>query len=291
MSTIIMAACWPITQMSASQKAVLISLADQANDDGVCWPSVNTISERTCLSERAVQEALSWLQKTGIVFRTYRNNTSTSYTIKPAAFKPENAPASRTRVKQVGALGAPGADSAPPAGGAPGGADSAPGGALGAPLGVQEAHPNHQGTVIEPSMNHSGQLSLSGPVDGEALLQSQCRETWASYKAAYAQRYGTDPIRNASVNAKVKQLVSRLGLEAPAVAEFYVSSVGDAFVVRNCHSIGVLLQGAEAYRTQWFTGQAMTGTKARQVDQSQSNFDAAGEALAILRAKRGGEKE
>jgi hypothetical protein len=32
----------------------------------------------------------------------------------------------------------------------------------------------------------------------------------------------------------------------------------------------------------------MTNTKARQVDQSQSNFDAAGEAMAILRAKRTG---
>jgi len=86
----------------------------------------------------------------------------------------------------------------------------------------------------------------------------------------------------------VKQLVQRLGAETPAVTDFFVTSVGDAFVVRNCHSIGVLLQGAEAYRTQWATGRAMTNTKARQVDQSQSNFDAAGEAMAILRAKRTG---
>ena len=33
MSTIIMAACWPLQGMSPSQKAVLISLADKANDD------------------------------------------------------------------------------------------------------------------------------------------------------------------------------------------------------------------------------------------------------------------
>ncbi len=282
-----MAACWPIKQMSAAQKAVLISLADQANDDGVCWPAVNTIADRTCLSERAVQEALSWLQKTGIVFRTYRHNSSTSYTIKPSAFKPENAPAARTRIKQVGADGAPPAVGAPGEPSAPGGAGGALGGAGGSPPGVQEAHPNHQGTVIEPSLNHSGQLSLAGPVMTETILQSTCRETWAAYKVAYAQRYGTDPIRNAAVNSKVKQLVQRLGAEAPAVAEFFVTSVGDSFVVRKCHDVGTLLQGAEAYRTQWATGRAMTGTKARQLDQSQTNFDAAGAAIALVRAKRG----
>ena len=47
MSTIIMAACWPLQGMSPAQKAVLISLADQASDDGVCWPGVNTIAART----------------------------------------------------------------------------------------------------------------------------------------------------------------------------------------------------------------------------------------------------
>ena len=57
MSTMIMASCWQLQGMSASQKAVLISLADQANDDGVCWPAVGTIAARTCLSERAVREA------------------------------------------------------------------------------------------------------------------------------------------------------------------------------------------------------------------------------------------
>ncbi|HCL4023078.1 TPA: helix-turn-helix domain-containing protein, partial [Pseudomonas aeruginosa] len=52
-----MTQCWPLQGMSAPQKAVLISLADNSNDDGVCWPSVAKIAERTCLSERAVRNA------------------------------------------------------------------------------------------------------------------------------------------------------------------------------------------------------------------------------------------
>jgi hypothetical protein len=92
-----MAACWPLQGMSPSQKAVLISLADQANDDGVCWPAVGTIAARTCLSERAVRDALAWLQAAGAVFREYRHNTSTSYTVCPKRFDPAKAPAESKR--------------------------------------------------------------------------------------------------------------------------------------------------------------------------------------------------
>lgn len=58
MSTILMSNCWPLQGMSPSQKAVLISLADQSNDDGYCWPSIRTISVRTCLSERAIADRI-----------------------------------------------------------------------------------------------------------------------------------------------------------------------------------------------------------------------------------------
>ena len=293
-----MAACWPL-QMSAPQKAVLISLADQANDDGVCWPSVGTISKRTCLSERTVQDAIAWLQKAGMLFREYRQNKSTCYTITPATFKPGNAPTKRVRNK-VGADGAGGAPAAGGACGAPGGAGGAPGGAGGAPLGVQVAHPNHQGTANEPSVeplqpalppaaDKKKTRLTADELDAETALQAACRQTWKAYSDAYASRYGANPVRNATINAKVKQFVQRIGYdESPAVAAFFVSTVNEAFVVRKFHEVGLLLNGAETYRTQWATGQSMTSTRARQVDKSQSNFDTASEAMAILNKQRGG---
>lgn len=89
MSTRVMAECWPLT-LPSSQKAVIISLADQANDEGVCWPSVGTIARRVCLSERAVQTALRALEVRGLVSRRpdSRGNGSTSsnwYTINLSA--------------------------------------------------------------------------------------------------------------------------------------------------------------------------------------------------------------
>ena len=88
MSTIIMSQCWPIEGISPAQKAVLISLADQANDDGYCWPSVGTIAKRTCLSERAVQGAIKWLHSAGLLSSDERRGTSSVYRITPAAYAP-----------------------------------------------------------------------------------------------------------------------------------------------------------------------------------------------------------
>lgn len=160
------------------------------------------------------------------------------------------------------------------------------------------AHPNHQGNrhrtanepfpAAAPPAPKAGKAEGRGEADDEAPLQAACRQTWVAYSAAYLARYGAKPVRNASVNAKVRQFVQRLGYdEAPAVAAFYVEQVSEAFVVRECHPVGTLLQKAEGYRTQWAGGRAMTSTRARQVDQSQANHDAADEAMAILRQRRG----
>lgn len=120
----------------------------------------------------------------------------------------------------------------------------------------------------------------------ETAFQAKCKACWIAYGTAYTERYATAPIRNAKVNAQVKQLVQRLGEEAAAVADFFVRSINEAYVVRNCHELGALVAKAEAYRTQWATGRAMTAGQARQIDSTQTNANAADEAKAMLRARR-----
>lgn len=75
-----MSICWPMV-MEPSAKAVLISLADQANDEGYCWPSVGTIATRTCLSERTVRRALRELEDNGLLRSSERSGTSNLYVI------------------------------------------------------------------------------------------------------------------------------------------------------------------------------------------------------------------
>lgn len=121
----------------------------------------------------------------------------------------------------------------------------------------------------------------------ETELQAACRATWGAYAQAYAAQYGAAPVRNAKVNSAVKAFVLRIGHdESPVVAEFFVTRVSDALVVRGMHDFGLLLARAETFRTQWATGQSMTATRARQIDQSQANFSAADEAIALMLARR-----
>jgi hypothetical protein len=87
MSTRIMAAIWPL-QMPQVAKSVYISLADNANDHGTCWPSIATICERVCASERAVQNAVLWLEKHGALTREMSTGRSTKYTLTPAQYAP-----------------------------------------------------------------------------------------------------------------------------------------------------------------------------------------------------------
>lgn len=81
MSTIIMAAIWPL-QMPPTPKAVLVSLADNANDHGVCWPSITKIAQRTCFGRTAVMDAIRWLEGQGLLVADRSNGRHTKYLVK-----------------------------------------------------------------------------------------------------------------------------------------------------------------------------------------------------------------
>lgn len=97
MSTMVMAACWPL-QMPPTPKAVLMSLADNANDDGQCWPSIATICQRTCFGKTAVIEAIAWLESVGRLTADRSNGRHSKYQIIPNLdlFDGQNQTASRT---------------------------------------------------------------------------------------------------------------------------------------------------------------------------------------------------
>ncbi len=143
-----MSQCWPLEGMSIAQKAVLISLADNANDQGVCWPSIATIAKRVCASERAVQNAIKWLEAAGALKTTRPTGRSTSYTITPAAYAPPHEMHPSTACTPEG--NAPPQDVHPtPAGDAP-----HPRSICGGP--PQEMHPNRKEPSVEPQGNRQG---------------------------------------------------------------------------------------------------------------------------------------
>jgi hypothetical protein len=48
-------------QLSPTPKLILMALADAANDDGVCWPSVTTVATKCCVSIRTVRRVMQTL--------------------------------------------------------------------------------------------------------------------------------------------------------------------------------------------------------------------------------------
>jgi len=100
MSNSIIHKAYESTVTSPTEMSVLFALADQANDDGICWPSVGSISRRTRLNERTVQKALRRLAEdhhisiTGRIGGGYGLYTPT-YVVHPVpGEKPQDEPRS-----------------------------------------------------------------------------------------------------------------------------------------------------------------------------------------------------
>jgi len=98
MSIALINQCWPL-QMPPTAKVVLISMADQADDGGRCWPSITTTSQRTCVSPRSVIDGIKWLEKSGALIADRTNGRHTKYQLTPGNFQPseEQSPRSEKR--------------------------------------------------------------------------------------------------------------------------------------------------------------------------------------------------
>jgi DNA-binding MarR family transcriptional regulator len=65
MSVHVSSVVWKLRDITATQKLVLLFLADKANDDGVCWPGRTTIADECCLTARTVITATNELVAKG----------------------------------------------------------------------------------------------------------------------------------------------------------------------------------------------------------------------------------
>lgn len=113
--------------------------------------------------------------------------------------------------------------------------------------------------------------------------QAPSGEAWDAYSSAYAQQYGCEPVRNASVNAQLALVVGKLGAEeAPLVAAFFVGHRNGLYVSA-MHPVTLLLRDAEKLRTEWATGRQMTRTQGQQADRTQTNANAFAPLLAAAK--------
>lgn len=312
MSIKVMTYVWDGFPGGGSELLAMLAMADWCDDRGnSLYPSMKAVAEKIRLSEKQARRIIRSFEEAGFLIvvgnayggapgatKQFRVNVQMLKNL--AAKKDSTPPAHGTPTTPVHGSPTPPMDVTPPMEGTP--PTGVPDGSHGCP-----STPPTGGslTTIEPPLEppyseapSALPLELVSPEVPktkkakpeevqDTALQAACRATWTAYSAEYASKYGIAPVRNAKVNANVKAFVQRIGYdEAPGVAAFFVTRVNENFVVRKMHEFGLLLTSAESYRTQWATNQSMTATRADQIDKTQTNFDAAGEAMAILRAKR-----
>ena len=127
--------------------------------------------------------------------------------------------------------------------------------------------------TVNTKDNPKRQLQKTTPKDRVPAALPATGPVWSAYAAAYEQRYGVPPVRNATVNTQLANLVKRIGADdAPHVAAFYVHH-NSAFYVRRGHVVGAMLADAEKLRTEWATNRRVTDTEARQADRRQAAGD------------------
>ena len=132
-------------------------------------------------------------------------------------------------------------------------------------LGVSPASASASAIALKPSRTRTKRAPVV-----KANGESKSATVWNAYSTSFFNRYGVEPVRNASVNSQLAKLVDRLGaIEAPSVAAFYVTH-NKAFYVGANHSTSILLRDAEGLRKEWATGNQTTETAARKLDQGQA---------------------
>jgi hypothetical protein len=146
---------------------------------------------------------------------------------------------------------------------------------------LRVAIPEGEGEGETEGETEQSRRASKAPATG---LQTACRDTWAAYSSAYADRYLTPPVRNVKTNALIKRFCQLLPAEeSPAVAEHYVQHNAQWYV-QKMHPVEVMVADAQKLRTEWKTGSRMTTTRARQIDATGSMAD----IVAEIQRERGG---
>ena len=82
MSIKLMTAVWEREDLTSTHKLVLLALADWANDEGLCWPSINRLAAKTSMAGRSVQRLIRQLEEMGFILREEEIGKGNRYWIK-----------------------------------------------------------------------------------------------------------------------------------------------------------------------------------------------------------------
>lgn len=117
---------------------------------------------------------------------------------------------------------------------------------------------------------HSATKELKKTTEELTKAKALRAAVWQVYYSCYIKRYKVEPVRNAKVNSCISKLVDRVGTEAPDIVNFYLQHP-KSFYVSKMHDISLCLADAEALRTQWLRGQAVTESDIKRYSKNQES--------------------
>ena len=85
---------WELRDLTPTHKLILLGLADWANDEGLCWPSIDRLAQKTGLSRRTIQtnirqlEACRYMKREEVVGRGNRYWLTLEDDPLPSDFEP-----------------------------------------------------------------------------------------------------------------------------------------------------------------------------------------------------------
>jgi len=184
MSIYLMSMVWNAGPDSASQRLMMLALADHANDEGTqCYPSVARLAEKCCVKERRAQRILHDLEVDGWLTRdtTGGKGRTSNYVLNLARL--QAAAAERVHI-------AADSDSERVHSSTSKGALSDTKGALSGSKGCTPVHPNHQ----EPSDKATTRETLT--LVGE-IVPVSVADGFESFWALYPRKVGKGQARRA----------------------------------------------------------------------------------------------
>lgn len=81
MSIKVMSEVWDKSQHKANPLLTLLALADNANDDGYCWPGIEKIAKKTRVSSSTVIRCIKKLEDTAEVFAVHNRRFGNKYIV------------------------------------------------------------------------------------------------------------------------------------------------------------------------------------------------------------------
>ena len=275
----------------------MVKLCDCANDEGLCYPSQETVAEDTGFGETAVQQHIKWLKENNFIKSARRQRgrerQSDIYRINVALLEKCYAEAAKRKAERRAKMREEPSDFEP--------SDFEPSDFGSKNPQILSHEPSDFGGSLyeEPSVEPSVEPSelnaraAHTPADhaktekraGAAKPNPANVATWKAYAAAYRDRYGVLPAANAKTRGQAANLVRMVGADlAPGLAAYYLTHNG-GFFVQCRHDFGLLLKSYQQILTDMQRGEQMTQTKARQTEKTQTAVETHKGALAILKAK------